>query len=111
MTPVSPDLGESKPGTMDEAESGSQKGNVAGLPEAEETGKNNVTSLGIAGQGLMGGINRSDTSGLGMKLGMTMQQFEMEDDESVDYDADDVANYTTKTGRERKNMKRKKIAD
>ena len=42
---------------------------------------------------------------------MTMQQFEMEDDESIDYDADDVQNYSSKAGRDRKNMKRKKIAD
>ena len=81
---------------------------MAGLPEDDDT-QNNITSLGIAGQGF--GINKSPTIGVSGKLGMTMQQFEMEDDESIDYDADDVQNYSSKAGRDRKNMKRKKIAD
>ena len=106
--PNSPQNDESKPGTMDEGESGSQKGNVAGLPEGDDT-NNNITSIGIAGQGF--GINKSPTLGVSGKLGMTMQQFEMEDENSIDYDADDVQNYSTKAGRDRKNMKRKKIPD
>ena len=106
----------SKPPTQDLIDDAETKGVAAGLPdggdgcvvedvvdsnrqgdgtgdaEGDDVAKK-FTGLGVVGH------NPALNSGVHMSgLGMTMQQFEIDDEASVDYDAEDVKNVASKGG-------------